>query len=165
MQQIQTGGGRLVWKGDHLQKAVIAHVGDLLLAACEIVRSQAAINVSQSSRANGPSAPGDFPHADTGRLRNSIFAYVDKKGLSGLVGTNLRYGLYLEYGTSGERVVYPSKGRVLSWIGRDGVRRFARSVRIGPIKARSYLRRTMRECTPRLRKIFGSQWKNFRVLA
>lgn len=44
------------------------------------------------------SNPGDAPNADTGRLIQSI--KVEKDGLAYLVGTNLKYGAYLEFGTS-----------------------------------------------------------------
>lgn len=43
------------------------------------------------------SAPGDPPNADTGRLMQSI--KVEKDGLAYLVGTNLKYGAHLEFGT------------------------------------------------------------------
>jgi phage gpG-like protein len=43
------------------------------------------------------SSPGDPPNADTGRLIQSI--KVEKDGLAYLVGTNLKYGAYLEFGT------------------------------------------------------------------
>lgn len=43
------------------------------------------------------SAPGDPPNADTGRLIQSI--KVEKDGLAYLVGTNLKYGAWLEFGT------------------------------------------------------------------
>lgn len=44
------------------------------------------------------SKPGDPPNADTGRLMQSI--KVVKDGMAYLVGTNLRYGAWLEFGTS-----------------------------------------------------------------
>jgi phage gpG-like protein len=43
------------------------------------------------------SSPGDPPNADTGRLIQSI--KVERDGLAYLVGTNLRYGAHLEFGT------------------------------------------------------------------
>lgn len=43
------------------------------------------------------SNPGDPPNADTGRLMQSI--KVEKDGLAYLVGTNLKYGAWLEFGT------------------------------------------------------------------
>jgi HK97 gp10 family phage protein len=46
------------------------------------------VNVSQ---------PGDPPNADTGRLIQSI--RVERDGKAYLVGTNLKYGAWLEFGT------------------------------------------------------------------
>jgi hypothetical protein len=45
-------------------------------------------NISIPTRASGPSAPGEMPHADTGRLRNSIFWRMAGE-LTAVVGTNL----------------------------------------------------------------------------
>lgn len=45
------------------------------------------------------SRPGDPPNTDTGRLVQSIKFDFKDKGLVGRVGTNLRYGAYLEFGT------------------------------------------------------------------
>jgi len=43
------------------------------------------------------SNPGEPPNSDTGRLMQSI--KVEKDGLAYLVGTNLKYGAWLEFGT------------------------------------------------------------------
>lgn len=45
------------------------------------------------------SQPGSPPNADTGRLHQSIGFEIDKRKGIGRVGTNLLYGLYLEFGT------------------------------------------------------------------
>lgn len=43
------------------------------------------------------SPPGTPPNSDTGRLQQSI--RVERDGDATLVGTNLKYGAYLEFGT------------------------------------------------------------------
>lgn len=43
------------------------------------------------------SSPGSPPRVDTGRLINSVKALV--KRLEAIVGTDVRYGAYLEFGT------------------------------------------------------------------
>jgi len=48
---------------------------------------------------NIPSAPGSPPSVQTGRLRNSI-GYNVVGPARAQVGTNVEYGLYLEFGTS-----------------------------------------------------------------
>jgi len=157
------GGSSVSWSGDELLKGAREEIINKLRLAVEYVRGRAVKNVSVSSRSSGPSRPGEFPHADTGRLRNSIFGDVDEKELSGTVGTNLKYGLYLEYGTRGPRTIHAKGSKALSWVGNDGVRRFARSVTIPPLAARSYLRRSMNEATPKLKALFSEQWKNLKV--
>jgi len=62
------------------------------------VRDEARDLLSQSG-ANGPSAPGEPPRRDTGRLRDSIFARLLGDGLTAQVGTGLDYGGHLEFGT------------------------------------------------------------------
>lgn len=46
-----------------------------------------------------PSAPGEPPKTDTGRLVASIDIETDTDRLGAAVGTGLRYGRYLEFGT------------------------------------------------------------------
>ena len=47
------------------------------------------------------STPGDPPYKQTGRLRSSITheMITDGQGAIARIGTNLKYGLYLELGT------------------------------------------------------------------
>lgn len=45
------------------------------------------------------SAPGDPPNSDTGRLRQSINFAFSSDGATGMVGSNLKYAAYLEFGT------------------------------------------------------------------
>jgi HK97 gp10 family phage protein len=47
-----------------------------------------------------PSQPGDPPHKQTGHLRRSVAHEVDATSLTARVGTNVRYGRFLELGTS-----------------------------------------------------------------
>lgn len=47
------------------------------------------------------SAPGQFPMSDTGRLASNVEFEVATKGRQvAVVGTNIVYGAYLEFGTS-----------------------------------------------------------------
>jgi len=57
--------------------------------------------MAKSRRVYGahPSAPGEPPRKQTGRLRASVAYEVDEAALTARVGTNLDYGLYLELGT------------------------------------------------------------------
>lgn len=45
------------------------------------------------------SKPGDAPNTDTGRLVKSVDFNFENRGLVGEVGTNLKYGKHLEFGT------------------------------------------------------------------
>lgn len=45
------------------------------------------------------SAPGEPPRKQTGRLRASVTYEVDPQALAARVGTNVKYGKYLELGT------------------------------------------------------------------
>lgn len=52
---------------------------------------------------------------DTGTLRNSISHYVDAGAGEAYVGTNMEYGIYVEYGTG----VHASGGRQTPWNYQD----------------------------------------------
>lgn len=64
--------------------------------AAEYLVSKIKQNLSIPTRTAGPSQPGEFPHADTGRLRNDIYwRFVDD--VIAQAGSNLDYALRLEY--------------------------------------------------------------------
>lgn len=54
---------------------------------------------SGAKRVVAVSNPGDPPNTDTGRLVQSIKFDFQDGGLTGRVGTNLKYGAWLEFGT------------------------------------------------------------------
>jgi hypothetical protein len=153
----------LTWSGKELEIGMRKQLVLKLKLIGTHLEGKVKQNVSASTRSNGPSKPGEFPHADTGLLRNSIFYNVDDKQLSVTVGTNLKYGLYLEYGTAGPRRIEATGKKALSWIGKDGVRRFARFLIIPAMAPRSYLRRTMMEQMPKIEQLLQQQWKDMRV--
>jgi hypothetical protein len=89
------------WHGPAVIASVRAEMNKRLAHAGEFLRSRIAEGLSLPSRPPGrPSLPGEKPHADTGKLRQSIFYDVDKSKLTCIVGTPLKYGAYLELGTS-----------------------------------------------------------------
>lgn len=63
-------------------------------------RPQVRYSGSGKKRTVLASHPGDPPNTDTGRLVQSIKFDFKDSGLTGRVGTNLRYGAFLEFGTS-----------------------------------------------------------------
>jgi phage gpG-like protein len=67
-------------------------------AAGSFLRNAIVRNISKPTRTFGPSRPGQFPHADTGTLKKSIFwKYINEREV--IVGSNLDYSLWLETGT------------------------------------------------------------------
>lgn len=87
------------WNGAAFSKKLAAHNRKNLAAAAEFLRSQVVERISESTRANGPSKPGNPPHADTGKLMQTVFADVvsDERAI---VGSPLDYAEYLEKGTA-----------------------------------------------------------------
>jgi len=75
----------------------------LVEAAFRIQReAKSAIARSPADPRTGHSYPGNAPKTQTGVLVNSIYVDVDRTGgqVSGVtVGTDLKYGQYLEFGT------------------------------------------------------------------
>ena len=59
-------------------------------------------DIKASMTPNGPSAPGEAPAVDTGRLRASIAHRVEMESGEAVafVGTNVEYAPYLEFGTT-----------------------------------------------------------------
>jgi hypothetical protein len=148
--------GTFYWYGKEVREAVRKHFRLKVYQAAEKVRAQVQRNVSASSK-TGRSMPGDFPHADTGALRNSVFATVNPATLSFTVGTSLLYGYYLEFGTTTPRTVHARAGGTLRWLDpATGKVVFARWVVIPPLAPRPFLRRTLNEMRPWLRSHFES---------
>jgi HK97 gp10 family phage protein len=79
---------------------VYTNVGKAVLKGCLTVERAAKESIVGPS--NEVSEPGEPPKIKTGRLRASIthrVVYEDAQ-VVGEVGTNVEYGVYLEYGTS-----------------------------------------------------------------
>lgn len=62
-------------------------------------RSGTIRKVTKGGKRHQASAPGEPPKSDTGRLVGSIRHQIARDGLSAVVGTNLKYGRHLEFGT------------------------------------------------------------------
>lgn len=60
------------------------------IAAREVMRST--LNIQAGAKKRAP--------VDTGRLRNSIATEIERDGLTGVVGTNVEYAPFVEWGTS-----------------------------------------------------------------
>lgn len=122
--------------------------------ALEMIKAQVQRNISLSS-SQGRSLPGEFPRLDTGNLRNSIYTrMIDDT--HGVIGTTSAYGMILEYGTHAPHTIYPKNpGGVLSWLGQDGVRRFAKYVTIPALAPRPFLRRTMQQMKPEVKAMLA----------
>lgn len=149
---------RMVWYADEITAEARREAMGKIRLACEFVKVQVQRNISVSARAAGPSEPGDYPHANIGRLRQSIFAEYDESDMSGIVGTTMLYGLWLEYGTAGGKIIRAA-GKALTWIDKTtGQRVFAKQIRQGAIKERSFLRRTLVEEEASIRRILESKW-------
>lgn len=154
MQTTTLKGATLAWYGDELREHVRKQYVKRIYEAAEAVRQRVQQNISVSA-ASGPSAPGDYPRADSMNLMRSIAAEVDETRLWFRVGSALKYALYLEYGTAGGRLILPKRGTVLSWRDpRTGKIVFAKAVRQGPIAPRPFLRPTMAEMRPWLQAHF-----------
>lgn len=88
------------WHGDELAKLVRrATERNLERAAITLKNAVKEVISEPSNKGTTPSAPGEPPHKDTGRLRASISHEVDKDAMAARVGTNVVYGKFLEIGT------------------------------------------------------------------
>jgi hypothetical protein len=87
-------------------RAMVAQVERLMRSRLgsvgAIVQRHIVLNLTRGkTRVDGPSKPGEFPHVDTGKLRQGIhWEYIDDGRSMGVrIGTFFKYGLYLEVGT------------------------------------------------------------------
>lgn len=109
------------WHGEEARDYVRKRALRFVTAACLVIsrRAKELLSVSGTgSRTKGggvvrkvkggkgrtvygafPSAPGEPPHKQTGRLRASVAYEVDEATLTGRVGTNVEYARHLELGT------------------------------------------------------------------
>lgn len=85
------------WFGKQVSAEIDRKLHRRLSAVGEMLASAVRENISESTRSSGPSAPGEYPHADTGHLRKSITHEVDDEDRQEVrVGTNVIYGKFLE---------------------------------------------------------------------
>jgi HK97 gp10 family phage protein len=88
------------WFDKQYQADLRRELGKRVQAAGEKLRGRIVENISLSTRSLGPSLPGEYPHADLGKLRQSLFSDYDGGTLTAIVGSPLKYASYLEAGTS-----------------------------------------------------------------
>ena len=147
---------RLNWGGGEMTQDILRVFRRRLRLVGEILK----IRIQQSlgnSAAGGASLPGQSPNLQTGRLRNSIFSDTDTSAMITRVGTNLKYGLWMEFGTSGGQTIVPKRASMLRFKGKGGQWVFARKVTRGAVAARPFLRSTFVRETPTIRKIMEAK--------
>ena len=91
-------GVKMIWMGKAVEAQAKVEAGLKLKLAGQLIADQTKRNIGVSTRSNGPSKPGAFPHKDTGKLQQSIFA-SDVEDLTVNIGSPLDYALELELGT------------------------------------------------------------------
>lgn len=148
---------RFIWRGPVVEKNVLAELRRRLATVGEVLVNEMKTNVSSSGdKGLNPSKPGQFPHANFGQLRNSLFwDYSAKMGYAVDVGSSVMHGLYMEKGVRGGKVIRPKRASFLTWVGKDGVRRYARQVIQGPIAPRPFISTTIYQQQGRIKAIFG----------
>lgn len=109
-----------------------------------------ALLVSRSSKKSG------YVPVDTGRLRASITPEVYSRGrdIVGVVGSNVKYAPYQEFGT---RPFWPPISALNRWARRHGISAFlvARAISVRGIKALHYLQRALEDNYSRIQSIIG----------
>ena len=99
----------VIWHQKKVEGLTKAQVIRGIAKATLAIEREAKISISKSAgRSTGPrggtvwltpSKPGDPPHIRTGLLKSSIGHDFQEGGLVGRVGTDLKYGKFLELGT------------------------------------------------------------------
>lgn len=91
-------GANFKWYGEEAKRHVKGTAAVRLEKAAILVKN--ACKEELSAPSPPVSDPGEPPHKDTGRLRASVSHEMGDDGQSARVGTNVRYGKWLELGTS-----------------------------------------------------------------
>lgn len=106
------------------------------------------------------SRPGEPPRTDTGKLRQSTFSSSDRRQMVAVVGTKLKYGVYLELGTRPHLIAVRRK-KMLAFGGMDASGQwgwvFARRVRHPGMRPRPYMWKTVRANRRRIMSIIRAQ--------
>lgn len=95
------------------QSAIKTDLGRAVVNSCQLIENTAKKGMTQTEtdpskaykrgdKTHYASVEFDYPAVDRGRLRQSITHDVGREGgdIVGYVGTNVKYGAYLEFGTS-----------------------------------------------------------------
>lgn len=99
-------------------------------------------------------------NVQSGTLRSSLRAKIDKAKLEAQVGTNVVYGPVHEFGTTiPAHTIKPRHAKALRWIGPAGVAIFAKSVRIPAVKMprRPWLQPAFDQAQARIKKFFKDE--------
>lgn len=113
--------GHVNWNGDQFAAQVKAEMGRRLNASAIVVESHAKTLINTAGTSGGaqydadgkrikgaykklkyntnPSKPGDPPHKQTGNLQRSVTHEVSVWWSRARIGTNVKYGRWLELGT------------------------------------------------------------------
>ena len=96
------------WYGGTVIPKIKGRVADRLdLAASEVQstakrgldRKQPTVGTGLKMRGLAPSREGEYPKRVTGHLLGNVYRSLDRPNLVARVGTNVKYGRYLELGT------------------------------------------------------------------
>jgi hypothetical protein len=154
----QRANASLVWNGSDVERKFRGEMIRRLRTVIEEAKARVKAKLGVMGKGT-PSKPGEPPHADTYALQKSIFGVVDERDARGEVGSPLAAAKWLEFGTSGGKIVQPKEGGVLSWVDPlTGRRVFAKWVVLGRILPRPFLRPTLDEMRVRMLLTFGSLW-------
>ncbi len=102
-------------------------------------------------RGNMRSQPGQPPHMDHGALRASITYEVDRENLTARIGSPSKVARWMELGTPGGKIITPKTKKVLANVATGQI--FGKRVRQGAIRPRPFLRRSLKENMPAIRRI------------
>lgn len=84
------------WNGEAVAQDVKAAMREALIEGSVTLTREMRRNIAGPS----PSKPGDFPGLDHGTLRSSVNFNLIPAEMKSKIGTHLKYGRWLEYGTS-----------------------------------------------------------------
>lgn len=150
MRTYRSRGSVVKWYGSELANAVRKVMQKRTEVAAEEVKDQTQLNIGIPGPI--PSDPGDYPKLQTGELRDDIFfrkaprsIIAASGGAAAIAGTTKKYGVWVEVGHPGGKLILPKRASVLRWYDyRLGSIQIRAQVVQGRLVGRQYLQRTLK---------------------
>lgn len=140
----------------NFEKTLAAEFQKRTRRAAEVIAQELRKNLSTPGPQ--PSAPGAYPHMQSGKMMRGVRTVVGKRSpYTVKVKINAPHADAQEFGAKGGTVIVPKRAKALkftAWGGGGGKVVFAKRVKKGKLAARAPIKRTLEASREKIRKIY-----------